>query len=102
MSSILENLKRAKKQEQALLLFLDLKNKSGDLNEFFIRKKQLFEQCGISPSVLDALIERGVLESFQNEIGRFDYGDANLLSSNALNLFQKKAYDEIYTGLGYL
>lgn len=96
LSSILESLKRAKKQEQALLLFLDLKNESGDLDEFFIRKKQLFDQYGISPSVLDALIERGILESFQNEIGRFDYGDANLLSSNALNLFQRKAYDEIY------
>ncbi len=96
LSSILEKLKRAKQQEQALLLFLDLKNESSDPNDFFIDKKQLFEQHGISLSTLNTLIEKGVLESFQNEIGRFNYGDANLDSSHLLNPFQQKAYDEIY------
>ncbi|MBF0576447.1 primosomal protein N' [Dysgonomonas sp. GY617] len=96
LNEILDKLKRAKKQEQALILFLELKKEAGDHPEFFIQKKLFLGQTGISSSVVDALIERSVLISFQNEIGRFDYGDPDLLSSKMLNPFQEKAYNQIY------
>lgn len=96
LSNVLNTLGRAKKQEQAFLLFLDLINKAEDPRNFSVKKKQLLEEYGISLSVLDGLVEKGILESFQSEVGRFNYGNVDLTSSNTLNPFQKNAYNEIY------
>lgn len=96
ISSILDNIKNAPRRSEALLLFLKLKNESDKGDDFSIQKKQLFYQHGVSRSVLDSLIDKGILVSFRNEIGRFDYGDVNLYAANTLNRFQEQAYSEIY------
>lgn len=97
LSVIIDDLKRAKKQEQLLLLFLGLREDSDDVSRFFILKKKLQQDAGVSSGVIDALVDRGILESFQSEISRFNYGESNLDLSKRLNSFQQKAYDDIYT-----
>lgn len=96
LSTILDELKRAKKQQQLLLSFLDLKEESGNNPDFYILKKVLAEHSGLSSSIIDALIEKNILQAFPFEIGRFNYGDADLYSSNKLNEFQEEAYKKIY------
>jgi primosomal protein N' (replication factor Y) len=96
LSTILDELKRAKKQQQLLLSFLDLKEESGNNPDFYILKKALAEHSGLSSSIIDALVEKNILQAFPFEIGRFNYGDADLYSSNKLNEFQEEAYKKIY------
>lgn len=95
LSTILSDLKRAKKQQQLLLVLLGLKDEAANAPDFFILKKQLIDEAAVTTAVVDALVERGVLESFPYEIGRFDYGDADLLSAHELNEFQGEAYESI-------
>lgn len=97
LSNIISTLKRAKKQQQLLLVFLSLKEESGDTPDFFILKKKLLDEAGTTSAVLDALTEKGVMETFSYEISRFNYGDSNLNASKILNAFQQKAYQEIYS-----
>lgn len=95
LNTILVEIKRAKKQQQLLLFFLGLIEEANNDSGFFILKKQLIEQAGVAPGLIDALVERGVFEQFQYETGRFNYGESNLLSANKLNDFQQEAYSEI-------
>lgn len=96
LSEILDSLRRAKKQQQLLSVFLSLKDEAGNVPDYYILKKQLLEEAGLTSAILDALAERGVLETFPYEISRFNYGDANLNLSKTLNAFQQKAYQDIY------
>lgn len=67
---LLDSLKRAKKQEQLLLRFLDLTQalESGSAAE--MPRKALLEQCDASATVLEGLLKRGVLEAYEKEVER--------------------------------
>lgn len=95
LSAIADELKRAKKQQQLFLFFLGLRDDADNPSDFFISKKQLALDSGLSPAIIDALVDRGYLEIFAYEISRFDYGQSDLASSKKLNPFQEKAYQEI-------
>lgn len=92
----LDGLSRAKKQQQLLSFFLNLKEELNQDNSFSISKKELLVKSGFSVQVLDALIDRGILKLVNSEISRFDYGEPNLHTSNTLNPFQEEAYQKIY------
>lgn len=96
LSEILDDLKRAKKQQQLLLSFLGLKNESDNNSDFYILKKSLVEYSGLSSSIIDALVEKNILQAFPYEKGRFNYGDTDILAANDLNVFQEEAYKSIY------
>ncbi|MEN9918808.1 MAG: primosomal protein [Bacteroidota bacterium] len=96
ISSIIDQLKRAKKQQQLLLYFLRLRQDAGDVSSFYILKKRLQDEGDTNSSIVDALVERGVFETFPYEVGRFNYGEANLGASKNLNTFQQVAYNQIY------
>ena len=68
--ALLDGLKRAKKQEQLLLRFLDLTHalEPGSVAE--MPRKALLEQCDASAAVLEGLLRRGVLEVYEKEIER--------------------------------
>lgn len=95
LSVIAEELKRAKKQQQLFLFFLGLREEAEDGKDFFVFKKRLVEESGISPAVLDALVARGYLETFPFEVSRFNYGLQEISSAKELNPFQEKAYKDI-------
>ncbi len=95
LTEIIDSLKRAKKQQQLLFVFLGLKEEAGNNSDFFILKKTLLEEAGTTPAVLDGLIERGVLETFAYEVSRFSYGDSSLNAFKTLNPYQQNAYQEI-------
>lgn len=67
---LLDGLKRAKKQEQLLLRFIDLTQVLAPGSAAEMPRKALLEQCDTSSAVLDGLLKRGVLEVYEKEVER--------------------------------
>ena len=67
---LLDGLKRAKKQEQLLLRFIDLTQALAPGSAAEMPRKALLEQCDTSSAVLDGLLKRGVLEVYEKEVER--------------------------------
>ncbi len=90
LCQVLDSLERAKKQQHLLTVFLDLNERHTN-----VLKKQLIEKTGATQAVLSALIEKGILESYNIEVSRFNYGDTDFDAANSLNSYQQQAYKEI-------
>lgn len=96
LQTVFAELKRAKKQEQLLVRFLDL---SHALNPPLVRevsKKELLEGSDCSAASLDGLLKRGVLESYEKEVGRLQVSVCRIQSPDPLSPAQEKAYGEIH------
>ena len=96
LQAVFADFKRAKKQEHLLISFLEL---SHALNPALVRelsKKELLENCGCSPAILDGVLKRGVLESYEKEVGRLQVPVCRLQPLNPLSEAQRKAYGEIH------
>ncbi|MDR0431306.1 MAG: primosomal protein N' [Tannerellaceae bacterium] len=89
-------LKRAPKQEALLICYLDISHVLNPQLTKEVTKKELQEQSGYSPAIVDALIKRGILESYEKEIGRLQSSICRLQPLTPLTDAQEKAYDEIY------
>lgn len=90
LSSILDSLQRAKKQQHLLTTFLHLGTEKNH-----IHKKTLLEQANTTPAVLNELIARNILAIEEMEISRINYGESNLDLSHQLNEYQQDAYKQI-------
>ena len=90
LNDILENLSKAKKQQHLLSVFLYLHTEKG-----IVFKKQLLEEADISTSVLSELVKKGILDFYDYEVSRFNYGEINIDSAYELNFYQQEAYKEI-------
>lgn len=95
LSAMADELKRAKKQQQLFLFFLGKREEAEVASDFYMTKRQLCEESGISTAVIDALIDKEYLESFPLEISRFDYGQAHIIPIKKLSPIQEKAHQEI-------
>lgn len=90
-----EEIKRAKKQEQLLISFLDLSHALNPTLEQEVSKKELKEKSGQNLSVLESLIKRGILEPYEKEVSRLQLRLCKLQTPNPLSDAQQKAYWEI-------
>lgn len=90
LHELLDELARAKKQEHLLLTFIDLSQTYSP-----VWKKQLLQEAGVSDGVLTGLTQKGILEVYDYEVNRVDYGTGNLDATYALNSHQQKAYEEV-------
>ncbi|MDR1718585.1 MAG: primosomal protein N' [Dysgonamonadaceae bacterium] len=101
LRSTFDSLKRAVKQEQLLLAFIDYSRlfdqniAEGSLPEAEISKKALLTRSGSGEAALAALINKGILESYSKEVGRLSSDDLPLSDPNRLNSLQQQAYIEI-------
>jgi primosomal protein N' (replication factor Y) len=87
--------KRSAKQEELLLAFIQYSyNGKGE-----IAKKELLSKSQANNHVLNGLIEKGILETFEKEISRLQTSDEEVQVLNTLNDFQQKAYNEITESL---
>lgn len=96
LQAVFAGFKRAKKQERLLVCFLDL---SHALNPALLRevsKKELLERSDCSPAILEGLLKRGVLESYEKEIGRLQVPVCRLQPPSPLSPVQEKAFGEIH------
>lgn len=94
--SLLDSLKRAKKQEQLLLRFLDLTQALVPGSAAEMPRKTLLEQCDASAAVLDGLLKRGVLEAYEKKVERqWELGSLQEMIMKPLSEEQTRAFVEI-------
>ena len=95
LRKLFEDLSRAKKQLDMLMMYIDLSKCLIPLKKREVSRKELLERSGASPAVLNGLVERGAMETYAKEIGRLDVSEIQTSEQYPLNEFQQKAYTEI-------
>lgn len=96
LQTAFDDLKRAKKQELLLISFLDLSHALNPALSKEVSKKELLEHSGYASSVLEGLLKRGVLESYEKEVGRLQVPVCRLKALSPLTPAQEQAYDSIH------
>lgn len=96
LQTVFDGFRRAKKQEHLLLCFLELSHALNPVLARELSKKELLESSGCSSAILDGVLKRGVLESYEKEVGRLQVPICRLQSLNPLSAAQEKAYGEIH------
>ncbi len=94
LNLLLDSLKKARKQEHLLKIFLS-ETLYGDQHLSELGKKDLLELADASESVLKGLEEKQILEVFQKETGRIERIQNTELLIKELSEAQQKAHDEI-------
>lgn len=92
LQNVFDSLSRAKKQELMLICFLDLSHALNPVLQVEVSKKELLEKSGYTTAVLDGLIKRGVLESYEKEIGRLQMPVSRPQPPKQLSQAQQNAY----------
>ena len=88
--------RRAPKQLDLLMKYLELSGYLGgrDLKE--VSKAELLRRTSATPAVFNGLVDRGVFEVYQQEIGRIDKALLkDVVPVNPLNEHQQRAYHSI-------
>lgn len=87
--------RRAPKQLDLLMKYIELSACLGTTPKE-VTKKELLQRTSATPAVFNGLVERGVFEVYQQEIGRLNAAAARTtLPLNPLNEHQQRAYDSI-------
>jgi len=94
LNAVLNSLRKARKQEQLLKIFLD-ETLYGETLQTEISKKDLLELADAPDTSLKSLEEKQILEVFQKEIGRIDRNHDSELLIKDLSVAQQTAHDEI-------
>ena len=95
LRKLFEDLSRAKKQLDMLMMYIDLSKCLIPLKKREVSRKELLERSGASAAVLNGLVERGAMETYSKEIGRLAVSEIQTSEQYPLNEFQQKAYAEI-------
>lgn len=91
LQSIFDQLKRAEKQLSLLMMYLDMSHLLTRNDTRAVSKKALLEKSGISSAVLNALIDKGVLQLYDQTISRLTREYVKLETPATLNAFQETA-----------
>jgi len=94
LNSAFDSLKKAKKQEQLLKIFL-AETMFGDSSQTEMSKKDLLERADASDAALKGLADKQILEVYQKETGRIERLQNDDLQIKKLTLPQQTAYDDI-------
>ena len=96
LRELFDNLGRAKKQLALLMKYIELSGWMGTVSALKeVSKKELLDKAGASISILNGLVEKGVLETYYYEIGRLDKSVKGIMGLNPLNEAQEKAFTAI-------
>lgn len=96
LNSVLDAVTRARQQEKALMAYLDLSHwMKGGESPLEVTRDALLERSGVSPSVLNAMREKGIFESYKVSINRFNMPVEDIVSLSPLSSPQIKALDSI-------
>jgi primosomal protein N' (replication factor Y) len=93
--SVLQPVSRSAKQKELLSGFIRL----FQAGEREISKRELLEKNHSNTSVLNGLIEKGILETYEKEMSRLLPYTGEVRELNVLKSFQQEAYDEITDSL---
>ena len=88
--------RRAPKQLNLLMKYIELSGCLSGRPEKEVAKKELLQRSGLSSTVFNGLVERGVFEVYQQEVGRLKTEpSAGLQALQPLSTAQQHAYEEI-------
>ncbi len=90
-----DNVKRAIRQEQLLLAFIEYSHAFSPSGEKEVSRKELLSRSGSNETALAGLIEKNILETYEKEISRLQAYKKETAGLNHLNAFQQQAYTEI-------
>jgi len=91
-----DQVKRAHKQEQLLLAYLDLSRWfTKDKAPLEVTKEALLQRSEVTSAVLSAAVARGIFATYKREINRFASLGRGLIDPPTLSDEQKRAYGEI-------
>lgn len=91
---LLQSLSRAPRQKRLLATYINLAEPFSD-NPKEIPKHRLIEEAEVSANIYRQLQERGIIESYEVEIGRIKQSHERVVPQNSLNNAQQKAFEEI-------
>ncbi len=89
------DLKRAKKQEEILITYLELSHALNPAKAKELSKKELLERADANTTILNELLKKGVLESYEKEIGRLQIPVCRLNPPKTLTPAQFEACNSI-------
>ena len=98
LNEAITSLRRAAKQQQLLLRLIDLMvcEAPDDIPEHGVSRTQLLKESGMASSVLNGLIDKGIVETYSVEVGRLtDASSSSTLTLSPLSEHQQRALDEI-------
>lgn len=87
LNYLLDGLSRAPKQQEVMLTYLQAKP---------LFRKDLLLLANTTTSVINELIKKGILATYEVQVDRIEYGESDLKAAHALNTFQEKAIVQIY------
>ena len=90
-----ESLQRAKKQQALLLHFIEKTHVFQADQKPVISKKELLKGTGFSSVILNELVAKNILKSFQKQVSRIEIKTSKQADLNLLNKYQQQALDEI-------
>lgn len=91
---LMQSLSRAPRQKRLLATLLELTEPFGSVPKE-ISKHRLIEQAGVSAAIYKQLQDRGVIESYEVEVGRIKASHEKVVPQNSLSNAQQKAFKEI-------
>ncbi len=91
LQELLEILKNAPKQREAVLQYFQLKARTKKP----ISVKELSEDSNVSPTIIKSLIDKEIFEEYFLQTDRTDFLEENLQSEIVLSEAQNKAFEEI-------
>ena len=96
LHQLFDELGRAPKRLALLMKYLELSGFFTDkasLRE--VSKKELLTRADATPTIFNGLVEKGIFETYQYEVGRLDREQTRTVAINPLNPAQQAAYDAI-------
>lgn len=98
IGNILDNLKRAKKQQEILFSYLNLSKLGIAEHPDKVTVSELLLNSNSSSSILKSLIDKEILEIYFESTDRLDFSEAEIQPLKELNTHQNQAISEIREG----
>lgn len=90
LNLIQQSLSRAPRQKRLLATYLQLTE-----NGCEIARHTLIERAEVAPNICKELVDKGILECYEVEIGRLANDNTPVVPENSLNEAQQKAFEQI-------
>ncbi len=87
--------KRSSKQENLLLVFIELSRIFVKGQEREVARKEVLDKSQNDTAVLNALVNKGILETYDKQISRLEIYNKPVVVPHALNVSQENAYRDI-------
>ncbi len=93
LQAIFDGLKRAVKQQELLLKYLQISNHFGTQNE--VKKADLLQESGVSSGIIKSLYDKQILQEYEVEVGRLKKYEGDRIEVKQLTEDQNRALSEI-------